>query len=152
MKTNKLLSYCLIFIFLSCQEKKVEYELKYDNDFLNTMLEKGINNGDTIAYDKAFAYVMQNGGYTEFYYYALLMANKHNYNKAYHSLFILLTREGKKVNGIDIYSSDEKTQRLANYYLLKSYELGYKSAYPTLENIFGSNIPNSEHYLCEVIP
>lgn len=148
MKKYQILFFLLILIF-SCQEKKDIQETNYDRDFLNSLIEKGINNGDTISYDRAFNYVLEKGGYVEFYYYALLMANKYNYDKAYYNLYILLTREGITYNGIEIFSNDEETQRLANYYLLKAYELGHKGAHSNLEEIFGDNIPKSNDYVCK---
>lgn len=156
----KLIIVIIIFHY-SCQENQSSekeptkeeavssLDKSYDKKHLYSLIEKGINEGDTVAYKKAFEYTLINGGSTEFFYYAQLMANKHNYGSAYKDLYRLLTSEGIKINGVEIYSADTETQRLANYYLLKSYELGVKSSKATLFDIFGENIPKSSDYLCK---
>jgi len=115
------------------------------------LITKAINQGDTISYDAVSRIVDLEGGHIEFFYYSLLMANKHNYSKACYDVYYILNKyKDGVVNHVNAYSFDNETQRLANYYLLKASELGYKDAKYQVKEIFGEDIPNSNNYLCQM--
>ena len=117
---------------------------------LNKFLGEAINEGNIASYDKVSSIFFEDNRYSDFYFYAMLMANKYKYPRAYYDLYIIMSRKGVTINDIQLYSNDNNTRKLANYFLLKSYELGLKEAFVDLKGIFGKNIPLSKEYLCEI--
>ncbi|MND92090.1 hypothetical protein D3C80_842340 [compost metagenome] len=74
----------------------------------------------------------------ELYYYALLMANKHQCPEAYMNLYDMLTWEGT-IDGIELAGKDSISRNQALFYLLRAYELGENSAvYSVYEEYFTS--------------
>lgn len=107
----------------------------------SALLSKAMNNGDTTAYDEAFAYSIDRNGHDHFFYYALQMANRYHYAKAYfHVYFILSTPSDGQ--GLDKLDTD--THRMAMYYLLKAYEMGQENARSEVAEIFKNKpVPKS---------
>ncbi len=60
------------------------------------------------------------------------MANVYNYDYAFYTSYSILMTD-------IINEKNEINNVYANYYLLKSYELGYKEAYSTIEERFGKS-------------
>jgi hypothetical protein len=120
-----------------------------DKQLRNELLEKAINLGDTLSYDKAASMSFQNNDYSGFYFYSMMMANKYNYSRAYYDLYLIMGRKGLKINNVEMYSDDANSRKMANYFLIKSYELGLKEAFTDLKKTFDKNIPRSEDYLCD---
>lgn len=102
-----------------------DYKLRKENT------KKIIEDADTIAYLQSYDNYMFAGYNFEFLYYALVMANKHKYPKAFLDVYKLLnTDEDNTV-------VDENLQKMRLYYLLKSYQLGFKSSKYYIEEEFG---------------
>lgn len=144
---NFLIGSVLVCFLFSCGKEKVnkvntEIHSKISVSYINKLLIKSINDGDFKAYNEVSSYYILEDKIPDFYFYALIMANKHECPEAYYHLYTFLTNE-ILINDINLYSSDERTKHLAIYYLLKSYELGYKEAAPKLEDIFGKKFPKS---------
>jgi len=155
----KSIIYSILVIFLyACNSKNQDSFNKktlQKNDAItngketDSLLRKAINDGNIVCYKKAASIYFNENRYNELYFYAMLMANKHNYSRAYYDLYIIINRKGQKINDIQMYSDDDFTHKLSIYFLLKSYELGLKEARSNLEEVFGENIPKSEIFLCD---
>lgn len=111
----------------------------FQNYALKDSLEQRIINfGDTIAYKKLHEMYTAAGLPREFYYYSLMMADIYNYNRACFDASAVMYSKNK--NGIH--------EKIATYYLLKSYEGNYERAKQKVQYTFGSNpIPSSKEYL-----
>ncbi len=112
------------------------YEV-YSEEFFNVVKMDSLKNkvrkeGDILAFQELKEIYYNSGHENEFLYYSTFMANVYNYDYAFYTSYsILMTdiiNEKNKINNI-----------YANYYLLKSYELGYKEAYSTIEERFGKS-------------
>ena len=102
------------------------------------LLAKAINDGDFASYSKISNAYLLAEKIDELYYYALLMANKHRCPEAYYHLFLIMNEE-ISINGVEIYSKDERTKNMSLYYLLKSRELGYEGAQNAINEIFSND-------------
>ncbi|MFP3577782.1 hypothetical protein, partial [Brevibacillus sp. SIMBA_040] len=75
---------------------------------------------DTLAYIRSYKAYTTNGKSKEFLYYAIIMAEKNNYGRAYYDISrILALRTDDPLVTKYNYSS-----KFGNYSFLKSYELG----------------------------
>lgn len=148
----------LICIFFSCNNKKVKkenniikseessntvsfYNKKYRDINKMEALKKAIESkGDTIAFIELEEIYFNSGHGEEFLYYGVFMANAYNYSGGYMSVYrILRTGFGEEKYKLN--------DRLANYYLLKAYELGNRSAKNSIEERFYNiKIPTSKEY------
>ena len=160
MRKNLAFAFFVICL-ISCNERLEENrkEIKQNNlsgisthdvyfeKFLNivemdSLKDKIRREGDTIAFQKLKEIYYNSGYENDFFYYSMYMANTYEYSYAFYTSYsILMTdiiTEKNKVNNI-----------YANYYLLKSYELGYKDALSTIEERFGKSakITSSKDYL-----
>ncbi|EJL71487.1 SEL1-like repeat protein [Chryseobacterium populi] len=112
-----------------------------NNDTIKENLNDAIKKGDTIAYLKSLKIFTTNGYEKEFLYYAMKMAEEQHYPLAYENVYTILLRISDE-NG---YRKDSK---IGEYYLLKAYELGSKSAKYNLENFYKNKpIPTSASVL-----
>ncbi|WP_162903453.1 hypothetical protein [Taibaiella koreensis] len=114
---------------------------KYNDAFLkDSLIKKVTMAGDTSAYEELYYTFTLSDHKKEWFYYAFEMAHNFDYPRAYlHLYFILKTDSG----------SQQKTNQLANYYLLKAYEKGIEDARDEIEERLGrpSKIPSSIEYL-----
>jgi hypothetical protein len=149
MKSIKNISLVVIIcIFFSCNDKKVEKEKKITKSdegvstlsVYNKRYRDFKSKGDTIAFIELEEIYFNSGHGEEFLYYAIFMANAYNYSGGYLSVYrILHTDFGKEKYKLN--------DRLANYYLLKAYELGNRSAgYSIEERFYNVKIPTSKEY------
>ena len=120
-----------------------------NKDLVKKLMINSINNGDVGAYIELSSYYKLSGFEQEFYFYSLLMANKHQCNVAYFELYSALNREKSKINGVEVFSSDSETQKISDYYLLKAYELNSERAISRVIERFGKNIPKSKEIFCK---
>jgi hypothetical protein len=98
-------------------------------------VREAIETGDTDLYDEAAGYfIIKSNSKEEFYYFSLMMANKHNYSGAYRDMFMILSHPN---SGINIEKLDPRTQRLAKYYLLKALELSHDTS--LVDGVFPRN-------------
>lgn len=116
-----------------------------DDTEIKNLVSKIKKEGDTIAFHKLKEVYYNSGHKSEFLYYSLYMSNVYNYKYAFYTNYSLLMSDIiTKENQINNY--------YANYYLLKSYELGYKESLGTIKERFGAvNIPNSKEYFIKNI-
>jgi hypothetical protein len=159
MRKNLAFAFFVICLF-SCNERLEENKKNkqtnlsgisthdvYFEKFLNIVETDSLKGkirreGDTIAFQKLKEIYYNSGYENEFFYYSMFMANTYEYSYAFYTSYsILMTdiiTEKNKVNNI-----------YANYYLLKSYELGYKGALSAIEERFGKSakITSSKDYL-----
>lgn len=118
------------------------YKKFYDENRSKNLAKKIIREGDTVAFEELKEVYYNSENKREFLYYSVFMANTYNYNYAFYTCYSLLMTdiitEQNKVNNIQ-----------ANYYLLKSYELGYKKDLYALKQRFDTlkELPNSKEYL-----
>ncbi len=150
--------YCLLVIISSCNfsnqesrnKKKSGKEivvLSGEEKSSKGILDRALEKGDTLAFEKVFyeQYLLPMKE-DELLYYALRMANKYKSAKG-HYLVYLAFNSYKSGENLD--KLDDKTKALALYYLLKSYELGYKFSKQTIKEHFGqdSEIPKSSYFI-----
>lgn len=159
------LSVCLTFLVISCQEKKESTVIKpsvvKDHDEIpnhekitenkkmsDSLLNLAISKGDKMAYNSVAQDFVINENYKQLLYYSLIMANKYNNSQAHFDIYVILVESSANKSLEDL---DKKTKNLATYHLIKSGELGYKSAKYEIDEIFGKDkkIQNSDYYLIE---
>jgi hypothetical protein len=125
-----------------------------DKNLFYAIIDSALTYGDAKAYNSVATHqITYNVRGREFFYYAFIMANKHNNAEAYYHLYYILLTSSHHQNAEEsLKSMDTKTKNFALYYLLKAYELGYKDAKDRLDKYFGKNkpIPKSSHYLIEL--
>jgi hypothetical protein len=153
MKKNK---YLIFLIFLaSCNpgNSKKEKGIAMNEEFVkqfedevrkDSLTQKIIVHGDTKAYQELFRTYTFSGHEHEWLYYAFVMANNFDYPEAYFDLYILLRTDS---------GSELKTDKLANYYLLKAYEKGVEGTTSEIEGRSlnkSRSIPKSNDYLREI--
>jgi hypothetical protein len=157
MSIRKLLqSFIILFglFFICCNQKKQEgiiddpKDLELPRKVADSLWRRAINEGDFEAYHEVsmnYQLVLKD---PELYYFALLMANKHQCPEAYMNLYDMLTWEGT-IDGIELAGKDSISRNQALFYLLKAYELGEKSAIYSVYEEFGDSItpPKSMTYL-----
>jgi hypothetical protein len=158
----------VLFLFLSCNnkdrskenihlknvlnEKQTDQYVPYvDSDFdfndktLKENLNKAIYKGDTIAYSKACKQYAINGRYKEFLYYAILMAEKNNYGKAYWDISTILSFEDTH----PLFNKFES--KYGRYSILKAYEIGDDVTKSSMNRIYtekGKPVPSSSSVYC----
>ena len=157
---KKLASLLILFLTLSCAKNdkkvnKISREIKtlgtpkfdFQNKSLQTNLNKAILDGDTLAYIRSYKSYTTNGKSREFLYYALLMAEKNNYRRAYYDISrILALRTDDPLVTKYNYSS-----KFGNYSFLKSYELGDDFAKDDVKDFYinqNKPIPKSTSIYC----
>jgi len=149
----------LLFFFVSCEMKQntqenIEVETSRtpidDKKKIFTLIDSAINFGNNKAYNKVASYYLLDDP-EGFFYYALTMANKHNNPEACFHVYYTIAYSTPKQPKEALILMDEKSRNLALYYLLKSHEMGFKSAKYQINNIFGEGnpIPESKYYLQE---
>lgn len=155
LETGKKLSrviFGLIF-FSSCNQEAppnvhkndvIEGTVFMSRDSINQLIDKAISLNDTMAYNKVASYFLLNNLGKEFFYNALVMANKYDNAEASFHVYNIIAYSTDKSPYQALMKMDNRTKNLALYYLLKSYELGFPSAKFEVEEIFkGSDIPKS---------
>jgi len=97
-----------------------------------------VKQGNISAYDDLFRYFCYSGNLEELLPYALLMANKYNYERAYfdvcYCLWALYPETTYRLSLLD--SLDETTRNLALEYLQKGAELGETNCLWRLGNYY----------------
>jgi hypothetical protein len=158
----KIIITFLIFIscLYSCKQnpKKIdkEYIEKHEIRTLSNkryyeLIDSALIQGNTNAYNLAATTKITSGIGEEFFFYAFIMANKHNNPEAYFHVYLIIIFSSPENPKEALESFDSKTRNFALYYLLKSYEMGYEDAKYSINEIFGKNapIPKASYYLKE---
>lgn len=147
------------YLFSDCEDKTTkktddlngvspskEYSDMFNNKEMRHKLEEKVfYKGDTLAYRELFDIYFISGNKNDFLKIAMVMANDYNFPEAYIHVYTLLNSE--KINSVNI-----KSNKLANYYLLKAYEMDKESGYEVdIEERFeDKTIPKSEDYWLEI--
>ncbi|MBT2620372.1 hypothetical protein [Chryseobacterium sp. ISL-6] len=160
---KKIVFLLLVLLLFNCT-KKTELKKKIsDNDTINKTefvkfdfndkelqnnLSKAILDGDTIAYIRSYKKYTTNGRDKEFLYYAILMAEKNNYKRAYYDISrILALRTDDPLSKKYKFSSFFGT-----YSFLKSYEMGDDFAKEDIKDFYLEKkipIPKSSSVYCD---
>ncbi len=103
--------------------KNISNEEKFDiyNPSLKKDLDDAIIKGDTLSYNRAFKLFLTHNYNKEFLFYSMIMAEKNKYKRAYYDTYMLL----HSINDDNGYNYNS---RMSEYFLLKAYESGDKSA------------------------
>jgi hypothetical protein len=157
----KYLFIVIIFgsLFSSCEDKTIkktddlngvspskQYSDMFNNKVKRHKLEEKVfSKGDTLAYRELFDIYFISGNKNDFLKIAMIMANDYNFPEAYIHVYTLLNSE--KINAVN-----QKSNKLANFYLLKAYELDKESGYEVdIEERFGNKpVPKSKDYWLEI--
>ncbi|MDQ0066034.1 hypothetical protein [Chryseobacterium lathyri] len=126
---KKIIILNVLLLLLGCNKKEETKEIKLQSNIKNTdndtdikeYLNKAILKGDTIAYIRAYKAYSIKGHDEEFLYYAIKMAEEHNYPFAYENVYTILSTVSDE-KGYD------KKSKIGEYYLLRAYELGNEMA------------------------
>jgi hypothetical protein len=115
---------------------------------INELIDSAILIGNEKAYNKIASYYLINDMGEKFFFYAFLMANRHNCSEAFYNVYEIIASSFSEKPQKAIDKMDEKTKKFALFYLLKSYEMGYKRAKYQIDEIFGEGkeIPKSSYY------
>lgn len=154
MTQKAILIITLSFIYSCTEHKKTEIEDNnittnhsyisafHDKKIMDKLKENVINSGDTIAFMQLRDnYFLGGENPNDFLYYAMYMAENYKYSKAYSTVYTLLRTDV-------ITPVNERTNKIANYYLLKAYEDGDKTTIYTIiaRGLRNSEIQKSEQY------
>jgi hypothetical protein len=151
----KINYFILLFlnIVLSCSNSPIQSNKKtnatkmlpaFNSRELQILTDSAIFMGNQKAYNKAAMIYLLNDLDVEFLYYAMIMANKYNYPEAYFHVYIILNnrRNDQKLRNLD-----DRTKKIALYYLLKSYEMNYGEAKYEVDDIYiNKTIPKSTEF------
>ncbi len=106
-------------------------------------------NGDTIAYNELSMAYADKGFYDDFLFVSMTVAHRYSNSQAMFDVYQCLSAVPFSTELSDS-KIDSVTQKLALFYLLKSYELGYTLAKYKVETVFeNQKIPSSTFYLNE---
>lgn len=151
---SKLIIVALIALlgFSFCQENKEQPEANtatpYIKEFnkpgkIDSLAQRVEESGDSLAYKQLKNLYLNTNQFNYLLRSALIMAVNYNSADAYFDSYIIL-------HNTEITPSNRKSNILANYYLLKAYELGSERARYSLEERFGTNIPTSKDYRTKI--
>jgi hypothetical protein len=149
IKILQLFTVVFCVLFLSCShhvEKKLEAviddpkDLELPREVADSLWRRAINAGDFKAYNEVSNNYWLILKMPELYYYAQLMANRHECPEAYLHLYNLLTLEGT-MSGIELAGRDSLSRNQALFYLLRAYELDEENAVSYVHKEFGHRIP-----------
>lgn len=148
----------LICCFTSCEKRESKEKIEegispaksYFEDFNNDkkireLSAKIAEKGDTLAYNELKEIYFFSSHTRDFLRNSLLMANNFDYPEAYFDVYFILKDD--LING-----SNVKSNKLANFYLLKSKEKGVQSAESIVKERFGglSTLPKANDYWLEI--
>ncbi|RWW96700.1 hypothetical protein [Flavobacterium cerinum] len=138
----------LLLLVISCNEKveskkntamgSAFYEGYRNEPKLEELWKSAYKKGDTISYLEMMDIFVLSGHENEFLYYAICMADKHNYRHANIEVYDILRKLPER---------NDRMNKIANYYLLRAIESGHKGAIRDLKERFGTDSPpKSEDY------
>ena len=127
---KKFLS-CIIFLSIiliscSCKNNEEEVYISYHShpDSYIKDAKYILTSGDTAFYDSFFCTYADDGAIDMMLPFAMIMANKFDYNKAYYDVYYILTNMYCFFYIYD-YDIDSTTQAMAKEYYTKAIEKGY---------------------------
>ena len=122
---KKILLLLIVVSFIGCKNnikndvKSINSSTRPDSELAQLILQKG---DSSAYYELSMQYL--DYGYERFLPFALIMANKYDYQQAYFDVFSCLT----DIYHSDIAKIDDKTANLAIEYLLQANEKGHHQA------------------------
>lgn len=144
-----LLVIIAFYLLTGCDGKKIDvatntsqyYHSIYCNASKMDSLKKKIERGDTVAYKELREVYTLSNNHEELLTFAIRMAEDYHYNDAYFDAYLsLIAGKSKKKQEFSI--------DLANYFLIRAYELGNKAAKENILYRFGDtalkNLPSSK--------
>ncbi|EJL71480.1 hypothetical protein [Chryseobacterium populi] len=119
---KKIIILNILLLLISCNKKEKTKETTSPSSIKNSettdkYLNDAILKGDTIAYIRAYKAYSIHGRDEEFLYYAIKMAEEHQYPFAYENVYTILST-------ISDEKGYNKKSKIGEYYLLRAYELG----------------------------
>ncbi|MCW3162873.1 hypothetical protein [Chryseobacterium oryctis] len=160
---KKIISFSLILLLFNCSKKEEQKKSKTTKDTipkttfvtfdfhdkeLQENLNKAITKGDTIAYIRSYKKYSINGRDKEFLYYAILMAEKNNYKKAYYDISLILSLPPTD----SLKGKFKSNSKFRDYSFYKSYEMGDEAAKEDIKYMFTEKneiIPKSSSIYCK---
>lgn len=160
---KKIILFSLILFLFNCtkNDKQVNKTINKDTikkseipkfDFhdkeLQENLDKAILKGDTLAYIRSYKAYTTNGKSKEFLYYAIIMAEKNNYKRAYYDISRLLALRTDD----PLVTKYKYSSSFGFYSFLKSYELGDDFAKDDVKDFYvneNKSIPKSSSVYCK---
>ena len=154
LKKNMYLVFVFSCVLLTfCKKKEIKHEnlegispaLESCKKFYNTQMVQELKDkvllGDTLSFKELESIYWDSGHSKEFLYFAQIMAENHDYGRAYYSVYQIIKPDS--VNSTNI-----RINKLAIYYLIKANEKGYEYAKYSLQETFNelSTIPTSSDY------
>jgi hypothetical protein len=121
----------LSFIYASCGS--VDTNISTDHNtgvefrVRDSLLLLAINQGDCEAYEHLRSHIYGDLMQYRYFYYSLLMANRHQCAIACFDVYDIL-QSAFLVNGVDMEARDSASDAMATTYLLRAAELGYEPA------------------------
>ncbi|WP_199141900.1 hypothetical protein [Pedobacter sp. ASV12] len=143
-----------IILFMGCvdREKKKdgssplkEHAVSFNSkDEIRSLVNKVVL-GDTNSYIKLRDIYMDSNHGREFLVYSIIMAENYNFAQAYFDTYLAL-----KTDIVD--SSNQRSNKLANYYLLKAYEMKVADANSSIIERFNKKhgLPTSKELWIEI--
>lgn len=107
---------------------------RYNDNVLTDSLKHSIQKGDKKAFDELFDIYSLSGNRNEFLYYAIFMAEKYNYDKAFYAVYFILDKK----------NTNERLTSIADYYLIKSFESGDESSKEEIIERLGKEISSKD--------
>lgn len=132
---RELLSIILLVVIFSSCKKENSYPMAYvsSTEHINAE-ELALNKGDTIAYNTLSMEFFDSPNEGEFFYTALIMANKYNYSPAYYDAYMCLTNAYHKKSHDELDSLDPETRKLALELLFRGAKVQNKNCIAILDH------------------
>jgi len=148
-----LIIFVTINLFVSCQIKEKDEKLNpqivvnknplNDKIYIDSLLERSWK-GDTVAYQLVIGFHLGSRMEQELLNLSVFMAHEYHYNYAFFCVYHILVRQKKTFEELN-----PQTKNLALYYLIRSYELGFKESLVRFKGHYGKEVPlpKSKYYL-----
>lgn len=133
---------------LSQKKDLISQKFDLDNPAIKQDLDNAILKGDTIAYVKSYKAYTINGKSKEFLYYAILMAEKNNYKRAYYDISRILALRTDD----PLYKKYKFSSSFGTYSFFKSYEMGDDFAKEDVKDFYldkNKKVPKSSSIYCD---
>jgi hypothetical protein len=147
-KITGLVGLFFLMILVSCKQKNEEQGIspskvsfdQYVKTIQNNQFWEKAYAGDTLAYNEIKNIYFDSGQYKEFLYYAMIMSEKNNFSQAYYDTYFILKTDSMT-------EDNNKSNILANFYLLKAYENNSDEAKRAINQRFEKDmIPHAKSY------
>ena len=116
-----------------------------DDRLGKALLDSALKHGDARVYSRAASSFLMDQRGEELLYYSLVMANRYNDPTACLHVHTILSNPNTRSLSTRLAVVDDRSNRLAMYYLLRAYELGSSGASYELLGVYpdSASIPSS---------